>query len=111
MPPMINPFGGIFGFMGNPQVPQQSQQPQTGLNQPQNPFANNINSAVNNLIENLGIRIVPGPVSPPTQQEQPNIPQQPRPNPPQMNQPQAPPGQNRPPQPPQAAQQGAFRAI
>jgi hypothetical protein len=28
-----------------------------------------------------------------------------------MNQPQAPPGQNRPPQPPQAAQQGAFRAI
>ena len=49
--------------------------PQPASNGPQqnpNVFAQNINSAVNNLMGNLGIRLVPGPIPPPQPQPQQN---------------------------------------
>lgn len=69
--------------MGAPQPSSNSQEQQPNPNV----FAQNINNAVNNLMGNLGIRLVPGPFvppqppvsnPPPAQQQQPQPPQQPQ---------------------------------
>lgn len=53
-----------------PSSNQQQQQPNPNV------FAQNINSAVNNLMGNLGIRLVPGPIPPPQNINVPPPPQQ-----------------------------------
>lgn len=86
VPPQMRPPQGlpppfsIFSMMG-PQPNSNQQQPNPNV------FAQNINSAVNNLMGNLGIRLVPGPIQqpqnsnvPPPAQQQPTQPQQAPPN-------------------------------
>jgi hypothetical protein len=61
MPPIPAQFSQLFGMVGNPQVSIINNQPQNGQQPNPNQFAQNINSAVNTLMGNLGIRMLPGP--------------------------------------------------
>lgn len=64
-PQGLPPPFSIFSMMGGPQPAANGPQPNPNV------FAQNINTAVNSLMGNLGIRLVPGPIQPPQPSQQP----------------------------------------